>query len=533
MPLEALCPDPATWRICKIAPEQDRIVLHLEPLRTTGACPVCSTSSRRLHSRYHRRPWDVPWGRWPVQLVVHARRFFCDNPACPRRIFVEPFPAVLARYARQTERWRQVLLELAHSTSAEMAARVARWMGYVTSPDTLIRRQRAEHFTFPSPRVLGVDEFALRRGRTYGTLLVDLERRQPVAVLEGRTAEPLTTWLQAHPTVAILVRDRADAYALAGRQAAPHALQVADRFHLVRNVGDALKTLLHSRRWQPSSAAALPPPASATGSPGHTPQPTPRKHAVWEAVQERQGLGQSQRQIAQALGLDRRTVRRYVALEQPPVYPPRRPRPTPLTPYLSYLAKRWAQGCHNARRLYQELIRRGYRGSEGMVRLVVRPWRLRQAISPPALTPAQLAWLLLKPPERLTDADRQGLEDYLDANPVLAHGYQLKTRFHVLLAAHDPAALEQWLREAESSDLPSFRALARSFRQDFAAIVAALTTPWSTGPCEGHICRVKLLKRLGYGRAKLDLLRQRILHRRAAPLTGAKQELRVPQQVAA
>jgi hypothetical protein len=125
---------------------------------------------------------------------------------------------------------------------------------------------------------------------------------------------------------------------------------VADRFHLVRNVGDALKTLLHSRRWQPSSAAALPPPASATGSPGHTPEPTPRKYAAWDAIQERRGLGQSQRQMAQALGLDRRTVRRYVALEQPPVYLPRRPRPTELTPYLSSLAERWAQGCHNARR---------------------------------------------------------------------------------------------------------------------------------------------------------------------------------------
>jgi hypothetical protein len=183
--------------------------------------------------------------------------------------------------------------------------------------------------------------------------------------------------------------------------------------------------------------------------------------------------------------------------------------------------------------LYQERIRRGYRGSEGMVRIVVRPWRLRQALSPPARTPAQLAWLLLKPAERLTAAERRGLEDYLDANPVLAHGDQLKTRFHALLTAHDPAALEQWLREAESSDLPSFRALARRFRQDDAAIVAALTTPWSMGRCEGPICRVKWLKRLGYGRAKLDFLRQRSLHRRAAPLTGAEQELQVPQQVAA
>src|SRR5262245_57580182 len=134
MLLESLCSAPAAWRMSRMALEQARLVLYLEPLRPVVACPICGTDSRRMHSRYERRPWDVPWGRWPVQLIIHARRFFCDHPACPRRIFVERFPAVLARNARQTERWRQVLLELAHSTSAEMAARLGRWMGYVTSP---------------------------------------------------------------------------------------------------------------------------------------------------------------------------------------------------------------------------------------------------------------------------------------------------------------------------------------------------------------------------------------------------------------
>src|SRR5919201_1231548 len=164
MPLEPLCPHPATWRIDKIAPEQDRIVLHLEALRTMVACPMCGTSSRRLHSRSRRRPWLVPGGRWPVQLIVHARRFFCDAPGCLRRLFTEPFPRVLGRYARQTERLRQVLLELAHASGAAQGARLARWLGYVTSPDTLLRRQRQEAFVFPAPRILGVDEFALRRG---------------------------------------------------------------------------------------------------------------------------------------------------------------------------------------------------------------------------------------------------------------------------------------------------------------------------------------------------------------------------------
>jgi transposase len=138
MSIEPLYPDPAAWRITRIAPEEGRLVVHLEPMRTTVACPVCAIPSRRVHSRYQRRPWDLPWGRWPVQLVVQARRFFCDAATCLRQIFVEPFPQVLTRYARQTERLRQNLLELAYACGAEMGARLARWLGYIASPDTLI-----------------------------------------------------------------------------------------------------------------------------------------------------------------------------------------------------------------------------------------------------------------------------------------------------------------------------------------------------------------------------------------------------------
>jgi len=119
MPLEPLCPSPTTWRIETIAPQQDRLVLYLEPVRNAAACPLCGRWSRCVHSRYQRQPWDLPWGRWPVQLVVHARRFFCDASDCPRRIFTESFPGVLGRYARQTARLCRVLLELAHASGAE------------------------------------------------------------------------------------------------------------------------------------------------------------------------------------------------------------------------------------------------------------------------------------------------------------------------------------------------------------------------------------------------------------------------------
>jgi transposase len=200
---------------------------------------------------------------------------------------------------------------------------------------------------------------------------------------------------------------------------------------------------------------------------------------------------------------------------------------------LGYRAERWAQGCYNARRLHHEVVQRGYRGSEGMVRVVDRPWHTRQESGLPALTVAQLSRLLLQSVGRLTEAEREAFEAFLRGNPLLAQGYELKTRFQTLLAARDLGALEPWLREAETSSLPSFAAVAHSFRQNYEPIKAAFATPWSTGQSEGQICRVKLIKRLGYGRAKLDLLRQRILHRKVVPAIPAKQRREVKQQAAA
>ena len=151
---ESVCPETSYWKVMKTAVDGDRLVLHLIPVRVWVACPLCGVPSRRIHSRYRRRALDLPWFSWPVQLIIQARRFFCDTPECERRIFVEPFPKALGRYARQTQRTRDSLLELSHCSSAEMAARVARLLGFVTSPDSLLRLQRLERFPAIFPWVL-------------------------------------------------------------------------------------------------------------------------------------------------------------------------------------------------------------------------------------------------------------------------------------------------------------------------------------------------------------------------------------------
>jgi transposase len=233
---------------------------------------------------------------------------------------------------------------------------------------------------------------------------------------------------------------------------------------------------------------------------------------MWEVVPPPRGLRQSRRQIAHTLGLDRRTGRKDLAADEPPVYPARRPRPTPLTPSQGSLAERWTPGCHQARRLDDALVQRGEQGSARMVRVVVRPGRTRQARRP-ALTPSRCSRLMRPPARRLTARAQDALAAGLQVNPRLAQGDERKPRLHTLRAERALSALEPWLQAAATAERPSGRAVAPSLRQADEASTAALTTPGRTGQGEGQMCRVKLITRFGSGRAQLDRLRQRLLPR--------------------
>jgi transposase len=412
--------------------------LHLDPLlvRETGievlatpmgehaTCPRCATPSTTVHSRYTRTVGDLPWGVTRVVLHLRPRRFRCRNGACRQRIFCERLPELTRVHSRQTHGLREARERLGFALGGRPGARLAARLRLGGNRMTLLRLVRAAPdppgtgtATQAAPRHLGVDDWAQRRGHTYGTVLVDLDQQCPVDVLPDRTAETLAVWLATHPGAEVITRDRAGAYAEGARQGAPDAIQVADRWHVFGNLRDALERLLTRHHAAISTATMETPappgagrmgdaldrpvpaaqePTPATGDASRPPPPSApvrarrastvalqrarrtRLRARYEAVVAQHAQGKSLRAIATALRLSRTTVQRYVRAAQAgglPERQPRRTQPTPLARFDAYLRKRWAEGCHNALTLWRELQAQGYSGGKTTVRDYVQAWR--------------------------------------------------------------------------------------------------------------------------------------------------------------
>lgn len=542
MAVKLLIPDGDYLKVQDLAWTETCIIVCLTSSRETGDCPACGQPSGRIHSRYRRTVADLPWGERPVYLRLWVRKFFCTTPSCPRHVFSERWPQVAAAWGRRTPRlearWRWLGLALGGEAGSRTAARVH----LPTSPDTLLRVvRRTPRAAAPPPRVVGVDEWALRKGHRYGAIVVDLERRYPVEVLPDRTAATMAAWLEARPGIEIVSRDRGGAFAEAARQGAPAARQVADRWHLLKNAGDTLQRLV-DRSWRhlrPALQAIIAPtpvltevtlPASEPAPPA--PRPLSRAVQAQQAGRERRlaryeqvmalhAQGTGLRGIARQLRLDRRTVRRYVRAG---AFPERDRIPSILDPFEPYLRQRWDEGCHKASQLLVEIRAQGYRGGLTIVIQKLQPWRQRtphprvrrRAAQPALASPAiptvrQVTQALRRPQKRRSSEQARLVEQVCAAEPVLQQAHQLVQDFHTLVTQRQATELDAWLERAAASGVSEFDQFVVGLRRDYDAVLAALELPWSQGQVEGQINRVKAIRRQMYGRGKLDLLRQRVL----------------------
>lgn len=384
-----LLPTLKELELISFASDADGVAIHVRTRRSQVPCPECGRNSRRIHSRYTRTLSDLPWQGSAVKVRLHTRRFFCPVSTCPRRIFAERLPETTVHYSRRTLRLSSALDAISLALGGEAGARLAGRLSMEVSPDTMLRLLLRAAPTGPAtvPRVLGVDDWAFRKGQSYGTLLVDLEARRPVDVLPDRTAGTLAAWLMQHPGTEIVARDRSTEYSRAIREAAPHVREVADRWHLLHNLRQVLERFFVtvSGRLRQSVGAEL---AAVEPIAGWVPQRrTQGEEEVSEAARRQrlacyrevrrlhaeEGLGILP--IAGRLGISRITVRKYLCAETFPEWSPHPPVPRILQPYEAHLEARWKEGCRNALQLWREIRAQGYSGSAKQVHRWAQPRR--------------------------------------------------------------------------------------------------------------------------------------------------------------
>jgi transposase len=321
-----LLPPARTVRLTGMSIGPEDVRFQLVTTAPTAGCPRCTMPSSSVHSRYQRCPTDLPWGTRPVRLQLMGRKFVCRNLSCPRRIFTERGPALVASYARKTCRLMTALQAVGVALGGQAGARLAHLLGLPTSRDTLWRLvRRLPLAIIPPLRALGVDDWAHRKRQRYGTIVVDLERQRPVALLHDREADAFATWLRGHPGITVITRDRLKADMDGARAGAPQATQVADRFHLLQNLAEALDQgcSAHgpaleavSDAWsrtpvtQPDGQTAIPVPPSTPTPQARTQaaQRRSRRLATYEQVWGLHRQGWSNRAIAQRLGIGRMTA---------------------------------------------------------------------------------------------------------------------------------------------------------------------------------------------------------------------------------
>lgn len=517
------------------------LYIHTSVCQKYSACPICGKRSKRIHSRYSRTLLDLPISGHMAKVKLKARKYFCDNAVCPRKVFTERFDYEIRPYYRRMVRSNDLLTRMALELGGNTGATISRYVGVPVSPTTILRvikRIEIQPKALTSG-IIGVDDWAFKKGKTYGTVIVDLERKEVIDLLPDRESGTLAEWLRKHPEIKTVSRDRYGPYALGVKTGAPDASQVADRFHLLMNLGEATKRIFQSKgkelreiftlyndpKRETSMAVEVEQQAQRlleTTEPNiSTANISVDRQHKFDKVKELHGNGVAIKQIARTTKLARGTVRKYILMEHLGKRQSRNS--TNLEAFIDFLLQEQNRS-KTYRELHKTIMQMGFNGKYTQFCSKMNEVyntqsfpRLKPSCPVPVKTwsPTRLSLMLYMEPEQLKgNDDKDFLELLFEKLPQIKKMEQLVKGFKHLFVAKEDGLLKKWIEEALKSEC-GLKNFAKNLLKDYEAVNNAVITTISNGQVEGQVNRIKNIKRKMYGRAGFQLLRKMVLAKSA------------------
>ena len=500
-----------------------------------GICPDCGWRSRSRHGWARRNLQDLPVQGKPVTVRLLLSRWRCAHRECARRTFTDRLPTVADPYARRTRRVGEIVGLLGHSAGGRPGERLMQRLGMPVSDDTILRQLKRDAVFAQrnsAIRVVGIDDWSWRRATSYGTIMVDLERRSVVDILDDRSVESAAKWLLDRPSIEVISRDRCGLYAQAAREGAPQAQQVADRFHLIQNLRSAVEEQM-SLSGRATGRAILSEDAIVDAAAHRRRARLAHRQSRQEIFEKLHALreeGLSYSEIARRTGYGRRSVTKWLKFEAPPDRRRAALKSTSPWYFETFLAQCWKDGNRCGRHLFHDVKQRGYTGSFANLERLLGAWRraereqadevprttsksepVRDPETGHAISPVVAAALCIKPRGLLTERQAKKVDALKQGSNAFAQMRRLAMRFNGILRGKKSAPLDVWIDDAIDCELIPIMRFARVLRRDIDAVNNAIEQPWSNGQAEGQINRLKTLKRAMYGRAGHELLRARML----------------------
>lgn len=500
----------------------------------SSICPQCGYSSSKIHSYYYRNIGDLPSGGRTVRIKLQVGKYFCKNSDCNRKIFTERFTSDLVSYGRRFERLNEVLTFCGLELGGNSSKRQSEYYGVSVSASTILRLiKKREILPINQPKVIGVDDWAFKKRLKYGTIIVDLENHQVIDLLPDREAATLATWLVKYPTVHVVSRDRSNTYASAITEGRPQAIQVADRWHILKNLTETLEKFLDTQREsikaisirmaqkseQKSSEIAVfenKEASTLVEMPIEKCISKSKYHDKFYKVKELQAEGYGIRKIASLLKMSRNTIKKY--WNRSDFIPKTSYKRSNVLDFEDYLQKRWSEGQKSAKILYEEIKQQGFRYSQRTVYDMVRKYPKSPNEPMPVSVKAtyysskQLSiWLGIHQEDWSGNIPIDFLKQLLEDAPIIKKVRHLVFEFKRLMKDKQGDKLQEWCNKATELGIESFQSFVNSINKDFQAIYQAFVSEWSNGQVEGQVNRLKNIKRQMYGRASFELLRKRVV----------------------